>query len=163
MRIAAFLLILVMFSTCIVTGRLAKYVTTASGGDAARVAKFDVTEEGLYEGAFFTHISPYSAEKPFSPVHVIEVVNNGSEVAVECIVKLENMTNNLPNLKYEMVGKDENGNTVGTYDAPSQTYSGILPKGRIYIHVQTIWEEDDPFYAEKVDWVRILVSAQQVD
>ena len=42
MRLAAILLVCVLASTCGISGTYAKYVTTASGNDTARVAKFGV-------------------------------------------------------------------------------------------------------------------------
>lgn len=43
LRIAALLLVLVMVTTCAVSGTFAKYVTGANGTDSARVAKWGVT------------------------------------------------------------------------------------------------------------------------
>ena len=42
MRLASGLLVAVLLSTCAISGTFAKYVTTASGFDSARVAKFGV-------------------------------------------------------------------------------------------------------------------------
>lgn len=49
LRLAAVLMILVLLTTGVVSGRYARYVTTASHSDSARVAAFvfDVTEQGL--------------------------------------------------------------------------------------------------------------------
>ena len=162
LRVAAILLVLTMFSISIVTGRLAKYVTTASGDDSARVAKFELTETGLQEDAFYVHIAPGE-----TPVHTITVINS-SEVAMRYTVQLENMTNNLPDLKFVMTGKNNGGQIVGSYNDAIRTYSGDLPAnagedGKITIHVQTAWNSTDPAHAEKVDWVRILVTAEQID
>ena len=43
MRVASVLLIAVLMSTCVISGTFAKYTTSASGGDTARVAKWGVT------------------------------------------------------------------------------------------------------------------------
>ena len=43
MRIASVLLVAVLLSTCAISGTFAKYVTTDSGSDSARVAKFAFT------------------------------------------------------------------------------------------------------------------------
>ena len=43
MRIASVLLVAVLLSTCAISGTFAKYVTTDSGSDTARVAKWGVT------------------------------------------------------------------------------------------------------------------------
>ena len=42
MRIASVLLVAVLMSTCAISGTFAKYVTSAEGGDSARVAKWGV-------------------------------------------------------------------------------------------------------------------------
>ena len=43
MRMAAVLLVAVVLTTCAISGTFAKYVTSESGSDSARVAKFGVT------------------------------------------------------------------------------------------------------------------------
>ena len=46
MRVASALLVAVLLSTCAISGTFAKYVTSDSGSDTARVAKFGVTVSG---------------------------------------------------------------------------------------------------------------------
>ena len=46
MRVAAVLLVAVILTTCAISGTFAKYVTSGSGSDTARVAKFGVTVTG---------------------------------------------------------------------------------------------------------------------
>ena len=55
MRIASVLLVAVLLSTCTISGTFAKYVTTDSGSDTARVAKWGVTAEvsGNLFGKFY--------------------------------------------------------------------------------------------------------------
>lgn len=71
MRIASILMIAVLITTCAVSGTFAKYVTTGSGNDSARVAKFGVvvgagssafdyryaTEDANYTGAYSVEAS----------------------------------------------------------------------------------------------------------
>ena len=56
MRIASFLLIAVLLTTCAISGTYAKYVTSASGSDTARVAKWGVqiatTTQGLFKDQY---------------------------------------------------------------------------------------------------------------
>lgn len=52
MRVASALLVAVLLSTCGVSGTFAKYVTTDSGSDSARVAKWGVTIEAENFGMF---------------------------------------------------------------------------------------------------------------
>lgn len=46
MRIVSVLLVAVIITTCAISGTFAKYVTSGSGSDSARVAKFGVTVSG---------------------------------------------------------------------------------------------------------------------
>ena len=53
MRIASVLLVAVLLSTCAISGTYAKYITTATGSDTARVAKWDVKlEENTMSNTF---------------------------------------------------------------------------------------------------------------
>ena len=51
MRAASALMVAVLLTTCTISGTFAKYVTTAEGKDTARVAKFDVTADCVYNEA----------------------------------------------------------------------------------------------------------------
>ena len=50
MRIASILFIVTLISTCCVSGTFAKYVTSASASDTARVAKWGVSISGVSDG-----------------------------------------------------------------------------------------------------------------
>ena len=52
MRVASALLVAVLLSTCAISGTFAKYVTSATGSDDARVAKWGVTITTTTEGLF---------------------------------------------------------------------------------------------------------------
>lgn len=54
MRVAAMLLVCVLASTCGISGTFAKYVTSDSGSETARVAKFGVVVEAESFGMFTT-------------------------------------------------------------------------------------------------------------
>lgn len=159
LRLAAILLILVMFSTCIVTGRLAKYVTTASGGDSARVAKFELTESGVQKNAFYVPIKPGVVT-----VHTITVQNN-SEVAMRYSVQMVNETNNIYGLKFNLTGKKSGGILTGNFDADSNIFTDDLApdSDEVTVEIQTTWDNTDPQYAEMVDYVNIVITAEQID
>lgn len=62
MRVASGLLVAVLLTTCVISGTFAKYVTTGSGTDSARVAKFgveitaaDVMFNDSYKDGFTTY------------------------------------------------------------------------------------------------------------
>ncbi len=65
MRVASALLVAVLLSTCAISGTFAKYVTTNSGSDSARVAKFGVVinidnDLGLFDTAYAKTDSAYT-------------------------------------------------------------------------------------------------------
>lgn len=65
MRVASALLVAVLLSTCAISGTFAKYVTTNSGTDTARVAKFGVVinidnDLGLFDTAYAKTDSAYT-------------------------------------------------------------------------------------------------------
>lgn len=52
MRIAAFLLVAVLLSTCVISGTFAKYASNFSGSDTVTAAKWDVKVEGSGNESF---------------------------------------------------------------------------------------------------------------
>lgn len=54
MRLASALLVLTLLTTSVISGTFAKYTTSASGNDSARVAKFGVTVAATGNDAFST-------------------------------------------------------------------------------------------------------------
>lgn len=52
MRAASALLVAVLLTTCAISGTFAKYITTASGTNSARVAKWGVEISGMTDGLF---------------------------------------------------------------------------------------------------------------
>ena len=159
LRIASVLLVLVLFSTSIVTGRLARYVTTDSGSDSSRVAVFNLTQSGVAEEDFMTHIAPGT-----EVFHTIEV-QNLSEVAMSYTIQLVKESHNLPGMTFYMLGEDEHGTPVGTFDPPTLTFKDSFPAGsqKRIIQLKTSWHNPNPANAEKVDWIRILLTAEQID
>ena len=55
MRVASVLLVAVLLTTCAISGTFAKYVTTATSGDSARVAKWGITMTNLGDNTFIDH------------------------------------------------------------------------------------------------------------
>ena len=97
MVLAMILLCLTLISTHLTAGLYARYTTTDTGEDSARVAKFEITETGIFVDTMVAEILPGDSEK-----RTIEVVNK-SEVAVNCTVTLKNVYNNLP-IKLMLIG-----------------------------------------------------------
>ena len=61
MRIASILLVCVLATTCGISGTFAKYVTTGSGSDSARVAKWGVTIADNFSTTFLNEYTKHSS------------------------------------------------------------------------------------------------------
>lgn len=70
MRVASALLVAVLLSTCAISGTFAKYVTTASGKDSARVAKWGVKISGIADTLF---AKTYAIDADTTIVNTVEV------------------------------------------------------------------------------------------
>lgn len=77
MRIVSVLLVAVIITTCAISGTFAKYVTSGSGSDSARVAKFGVTVTGTGE----TFAKTYEAHDRSFTVDTNTVVSTEKVVA----------------------------------------------------------------------------------
>lgn len=141
LRTVVVLLILVCLSTAMVTGRYARYFSSASGEDSARVAKFDVTVSSTTTQLASVLIQPgETAEKFFT-------VENKSEVAVALNFQVSNKYNNLP-LEF------------------LHPVSGVIAPGKTKeVPLLVTWPaaDNDDNYIGKVDLLEISVQAVQVD
>ena len=82
MRIASVLLVAVLLTTCAISGTFAKYVTTASGTDTARVAKWgvdiDIVSGSGFSNQYKTHDSAYTGTVSVKSVDDANVVAPGT-------------------------------------------------------------------------------------
>lgn len=147
LRAAAVLLILVALSTGMVAGRYARYTTSASGMDSARVARFSVTESGNVTELLSLSISPGTAQ------NVTVTVANDSEVAIAYTIQAVNVHNNLP-LEFQLMDGNEEVDAANL--APGDRKDITLR-----IHWQTGKTQDS--YIGKVDLIRLTVTATQID
>lgn len=147
LRTAAVLLILVLMTTSIVSGRYARYASSATGRDTARVAKFQVTEEGFTGDPIKVLISPGETAKHQISVH------NDSEVTVECSVAAVSEYENLPL-------------TFSVGDGTSTGTTAILEPGQTkLVNLQVYWDENETsdHYIGMVDLVHLTLTVAQVD
>jgi len=158
MRTAAVLLMLVLVTSGMVTGRFARYVTTATYEDGARVARFSIVEEGT----FFTQMRANVA--PGTSIEMISV-KNYSEVAVEFTVTVDNVYDNIP-LDFEV----KNGeNTLAKSENADGTvsFTGNIGPGQQEQKFQLylIWPPDPSNinYCGRVDLIRVTLDAVQID
>lgn len=90
--LAMIALVLVMATSYMTSGLYARYVSSASGSDSARVARFDIQETGtLYTETFAVELDPSTGA--LNPAAL--EIKNSSEVAVRCVFTYET-TGNLP-------------------------------------------------------------------
>ena len=126
MRLASGLLVAVLLSTCAISGTFAKYVTTASGSDTARVAKFGVEVQAVssifktsYDGEDAITVLSSNTDNVIAPgttgTAVAFTIAGAPEVDVNVAVTLGDYTRvTLPAGNYPDYTTAEND----TYDAP---------------------------------------------
>lgn len=147
LRTAAVLILLVAVTTSVVVERFASYKTADSDSDAARVAKFQITEAGTLTKDLTVDIAP--GEQIENTV----VVTNGSEVTVDYIVDAQALYENLPL-------------TITVLDGETESTQARLDAGQSKtLTIRITWPSDqnDDAYAGQVDMVRVILTASQVD
>lgn len=170
MRIAAVLFCLVLVSLHLVSGLFARYTTTASGSDGARVAKFRITESLVNEDNS-VFVSVAAGLVPNVPCRINVEVANESEVAVTYEITADNLTGNLP-LKFYAV--DETLADLAAVAAAANgavlpyVYSDELaPNEPQTYYMYVIWTPADETEALNnmgvVDMITLELSATQID
>lgn len=144
------LILLVVVTSLAVVNLAAKYRTKSSDGEESRIAKFDITEEGV------TTLD-ISGEGFYPGYQITEQlqIHNKSEVAINYSVSVTTI-GVLP-LEIEIDGVIGNPLNFTKYLLPNgenQTYDII---------VRWPAELNDPRYSGMVDLVKITVSATQAD
>lgn len=160
MRLAAVLLSLVMLTTGMISGRYARYVTSATGSDGARVAKFTVTQQSIkYGETDLTAVTiPMPEILPGGSETVDVLVTYDTEVAVRNIISVTNKYGNLPLTL--SVGEKGGTASVGTFE-------GVYPSGAYTKEyaVTVTWPADSNSqnYIGMVDLLEITVTTEQID
>lgn len=160
MRLVCVLLMLVLVTTGMVSGQLARYVTRATGTDTARVAKFSITQEGTLTESFTLPIAPGGS------IQRTVTVTNDSEVAVNYRIAVSNPEDNLP-LEFSAVDSENNPLPI-TGSGNAVELTGFLEPGSAVSETYTLtirWKagQTDDFYAGKVDLIRVTLIAEQAD
>ena len=180
------LLTMTMFSTHFMSGLYARYTTVDGGGDEARVATFNVSENIVFNGTPVT-LGIYELETTFDKIDTEgEFVNpkytfsvtNSSEVAVRYFVTVKNFTNNLLldfSIKSNISSENTmDGVTVVLYE--NGMIKRVYGDGTVVCEVnlgpnepmftfdfEMQLSEKDSKYSGKVDYVTITVTAEQID
>ena len=158
MRVAAVLLCLVLISTHMMSGLLAKYTTSSRMSDNARVAKFNVTESGSATQSINFAINPLDtqlSENTSRIQYAIEVANY-SEVTMSYKISAYNATGNLPLILVMEHHGNEANVTSGVLKPSAKTETLML---------NILWEEGNNIftYNNKVDEIIVTVECEQID
>lgn len=157
-RVAAVLVYLVLVTNYFVTGTFARYSTSETGGDSARVAKFSVRGDGILQQPIEANLAPGEKAK-----NTTLNIYNDSEVAVEYTVTVTNETKNLPLNFYIATGESNvEPNSNGSIVIKNQP----LPCGKNDQYNLIIgWKEGEsnPAVMGMVDHIVVTVTAVQVD
>ncbi|MBQ8606180.1 MAG: hypothetical protein IJ408_05530 [Clostridia bacterium] len=154
------LIALTLISTFLLSGIYAKYVTTHSASDSARVAKFDVGEDGgMFTASYAVELDPETDETIADALTLF----NSSEVAVECVLSMESYAN-LP-LTYTWT---ENGteHTANADDTLTLNFPPLAGQTDFDLTVgwDTASEENLSFiYRRQVDKIILNIECNQID
>ncbi len=162
---AAVLLCATLFSMHFVGGLYARYTTSASGSDSARVAAFSITQEGTIFNNIEANVTPGETQS------VTLTIKNNSEVAMEYTLTVTNVTGNITPLKFKLTP------TEGAPSVTTESYENgisINSAGQIpgehtdKYTLNIVWEpsekeEDDLALIGMVDYITVSVTAAQVD
>lgn len=188
MRLASMLFVLVLVSTCMLAGLLAKYTATSEAQDSARVAGFSVNVENVTAEDDFK--MDLGSTEPLA-VYAMRITNQ-SEVAVNYSVELQ-LEKDLPTGIYVYLANDSKGETpvnvtaveqrallgqkyefadVGQMQANTdeQKYLIFAPDpnakgnsdGTIYDHLDEDSDEDASIYTNEIDF-KVNVVFTQID
>ena len=160
--VAAVLLFLTLLSTHLCSGLYARYTTTASGSDSARVAKFEI-EDGTVgtwkEDVVISELRPSDSE--VESMTCANIVNK-SEVAVAVTLNVENVYNNLP-LKFVLL---QNGTVVaGPVGGMMDLTYNVAPNDDEPVKLGVYWPQDENNleFCGRVDLLRLTVRVEQID
>ncbi len=154
MHVAFLLLCAVLLSAYAIGGLYARYTTSQNNSDEARVAKFVFNDNNFTESQ--STLVPVSIAPGESQPTSITVQNNG-EVAIKCVVKIENLTENLPLKPMDKIdGKTDykilESEVIPCDETRTFTWNISWPA-----------EENSIDYIGKMDILRVTVTVEQVD
>ena len=147
---ACILFCLTLISIHLTSGLFARYTASDRENDSARVAKFDISENGAYfSESLLIETTPGSVEREI-------VVTNNSEVAVAYTVTIKNTTQNIP-YSFSVASSEPTANecSVTCY---------LNPNSKETIKIVADWAVEGALnYMGMVDLVEISINAEQID
>lgn len=162
----AVLLCATLFSMHLVGGLYAKYTVSASESDGARVAVFNIKQEGTIFQNIEADVLPGTTQSAEL------TITNKSEVAMEYTLTVTNVTGNLTPLKFTLAPADANTPSVTTEkheNGISITTACQIPGDHTDKYtLNIVWEksaneEDDLALIGMVDYITVSVTATQAD
>ena len=160
MRIAMVLLCLVLATMCWNSGLQARYVSSASGSDSARVARFDVDFSNTTDGTQLLEITPFALE--ISPVDTDDgYVDAGNKIAVannsETTVKLTFDVTDTGNLGLKYRWQYQSAEVTEVVLAPGQVMDGE------FLQLQAKLGSNSYTLHREIDMVTVTILCTQVD
>ena len=140
--IGCILLCVWLISVYLIGGVYARYSTYASSEDSARVAIFKF-EDDLSDQSQTLPTSFGPGEKITTSV----TIKNEGEVTLRCVVKVENLTDNLP-IEDQIIYSSN----IGCNDESTFSWDIEWPK-----------QKNSVDYMGKIDVLRLVVTVEQVD
>jgi hypothetical protein len=163
------LLYLVLLSTWLLSGLSARFSTGATANDAARVAKFDVTESSTMSRNFAVTMKPGAVSED-----ITVQVQNSSETAVRYTIAFE-LNGNLPLTVAPKTAAGSSGNTTENDAAASlsqesgkliwKTKNAEMAGSKKEYTFQLQWPagSNNYQYAEGIESVTVEITAVQED
>lgn len=157
LRAAAVLLVLVLMTTSVVSGRYARYTSTATGSDRARVAKYAVTVTAATGNQIV--LDPNSSKT----VSYDFSVTSGSEVAVEYDLTVVFQKALPEGVVLSLTREDEKIDLTHSDNTYTAKNAGTFnPRGGTHAYTLTFTAEK-PVGADTLESIAIRVDARQVD
>ena len=160
MTAAGVLLCMTLISSYLSAGMYARYVSSDTAVDSARVAAFRITETGALSTSFAATLIPGV------PCEVPVQVKNDSEVAVAYSIAIKNETKNLP-LTFTFKKEGETTSTT-TNDGSFVNTDNLAPGSGMGYTLEIYWApteipDENREYIGYVDLINVTLTAEQVD
>ncbi len=159
--LSGILLCLTLITSHLTAGMYARFISTDSAADTARVAAFRVTEAGQLISSFAAELTP--GNPCIVPIHV----NNESEVAISYSIAIVNTSKTLP-LTF-LFGKAGGTRSPMAQEDGRFTYTDYInPNSASSYDLELYWvpsstSAEDLAYMGYVDMITITLTATQID
>jgi hypothetical protein len=129
MRAASALMVAVLLTTCTISGTFAKYVTTASGNDTARVAKWGVVVTGMADTLFAEEYDAAGGTVKYGTASVEDLVAPGTKNDTGVTFGISGKPEVAVKIKVEVTSADGTG---------EKAVDVVLPEGKYIDYTKSI-------------------------